>query len=232
MRSRGRRKSQGGNSILEFAVVMSFLLPMFAGAFSLGMTIARGIEVSNVCRDAAVLMVRSVFDPQSKLDLSQVQNQKLLMHGAAGLQMTTDNQGTPDPNGKGVVILSKIILVSDAECSAGIVPAPTGAPPWNASNCPNYGSYVFGYRVVIGNGGRWTSTLGTPPSAIIQSGGTISALNIASNTANRAQRFGAGGIMTLNPSTYALVSEMYADVSSLNIFSIFPTPILYSRTIS
>jgi hypothetical protein len=38
--------------------------------------------------------------------------------------------------------------------------------------------------------------------------------------------------MTLSPSIFALVSEMYADVSFLNFFSILRNPTLYARSIS
>ena len=119
--------------------------------------------------------------------------------------------------------------VGPTECSLGVIPAPSNAPPWNASNCPNYGQYVYAYRVGIGNTTRWSSTIGSPPSAIVQSNGTISAVNIATDTADIATSF---NLMTLSPSTFALVSEMWADVSSMNLFSIWHTPVIYSRSIS
>jgi hypothetical protein len=146
--------------------------------------------------------------------------------------MALNSSYAPDPNGKGVVILSKVILVGPNECSVGVIPTPSGAPPWNSSNCPNYNQYVFAYRVTIGNQTRWTSTLGAPPSGIVQSNGTISAVDIATNTSNRVSNMGTGGILTLQPSTFALFSEMFADVSYLNLFSIWQTPIIYSRSIS
>ena len=48
---------------------MVFLVPMFAGSFTIGMALAKDIQVSNVARDAVVLMVRAVTDPESGLDL-------------------------------------------------------------------------------------------------------------------------------------------------------------------
>jgi hypothetical protein len=218
--------------MLEFALVMSMLVPLFAGMFTLGMALAKGIQVTNVGRDAVVLMVRSNTDPNSGLYLSLTQNQRILIRAATGLGMNLDAQYDPDPNGKGVVILSKVVLVGPAECAIGIVPAPGGAPPWNATNCPNFGQYVFAYRVVIGNGTRWSGTLGAPPSGIVNANGTISAANIAANTANLATNMGAGGILTLTPSTFAMISETYVDVSYLNLFSIYQAPVIFSRTIS
>jgi Flp pilus assembly protein TadG len=226
-----RRPKQGGNTILEFALVMVFLVPMFAGAFTIGMALAKDIQVSNVARDAVVLMVRSVTDPESGLDLSQTQNQRIIVAAASGLGMNSDAQQDPSSTGNGVVILSKVVMVGPAECSLGVVPAPTPPFTWSAGNCPNYGSYTFAYRVVIGNGTRWSSTLGKP-GGTVQSNGTITAQDIATNTSDRVSNFATAANMTLTSGTFALVSEMYADVSFLNFFSILGNPTLYARSIS
>lgn len=234
-----RRKRENGNSILEFAIVMGVLVPMFAGLVTLSMALSRDIQVSSVCRDAVVLLVRSITDPSSGLDLSQTQNQRIVVAAASGLGMASDAQDDPSSTGTGVVILSQVIMVGPQQCDVGIVPNPAGVPNttppdygWSASNCPNFGQYAFAYRVVIGNGTRWSSQLGAPPSTDVLSNGTISAANIVSDTNNRATNMGTSGIMTLSLGTYALVSEMYADVSFLNLFSIWHAPILYARSIS
>ncbi len=225
------KRNERGNAILEFALVMVFLVPMFTGAFTIGMALAKGIQVSNVARDAAVLMVRSVTDPNSGLDLSLTQNQRIIVRAASGLGMNSNAQQDPDPNGKSVVLLSKVVMVGPAECSVGITPAPAGAPPWNSGNCPNYGQYVFAYRVVVGNGSKWSSTLGNPGGAI-QADGTISANDIATNSGDRVANFQPTTGMTLTPGAFALVSEMFADVSFLNFFSILSNPTMYARSIS
>ena len=225
------RRAEAGNTILEFALVMTFLVPMFAGAFTIGMALTKAIQVSNVTRDAVVLMVRSNSDPESGLDLSLTQNQRIIVSAAAGLGMNSDAQDDPNANGSAVVILSQVVMVGPTECSLGITPTPSGAPPWNAGNCPNFGSYVFEYRVVIGNGSRWTSTLGNP-GGTVQSNGTITAADIASNSSDRVANFNTVTGMTLSASTFALVSEMYADVSYLNFFSVMSNPVIFARSIS
>jgi hypothetical protein len=225
------RRAEAGNTILEFALVMTFLVPMFAGAFTIGMALTKAIQVSNVTRDAVVLMVRSNSDPESGLDLSLTQNQRIIVSAAAGLGMNSDAQDDPNANGSAVVILSQVVMVGPTECSLGITPTPSGAPPWNAGNCPNFGSYVFEYRVVIGNGSRWTSTLGNP-GGTVQSNGTITAADIASNSSDRVANFNTVTGMTLSASTFALVSEMYADVSYLNFFSVMSNPVIYARSTS
>jgi Flp pilus assembly protein TadG len=226
-----RRPKQGGNTIVEFALVMVFLVPMFAGSFTIGMALAKDIQVSNVARDAVVLMVRSVTDPESGLDLSQAQNQRIIVRAATGLGMNSDAQMDPSSTGNGVVILSKVVMVGPAECSLGVVPAPTSPFTWSAGNCPNYGSYTFAYRVVIGNGTRWSSAIGKP-GGTVQPNGTITNADIATNTSDRVSSFNTVTGMTLLPSTFALVSEMYADVSFLNFFSILGNPTLYARSTS
>src|ERR1700723_240864 len=120
------RTPEAGNTILEFALVMTFLVPMFAGAFTVGMALTKAIQVSNVARDAVVLMVRSNTDPNSGLDLSQTQNQRIIVQAAAGLGMASDAQDDPNPSGSSVVILSKVVMVGPTECSVGIIPAPHG----------------------------------------------------------------------------------------------------------
>lgn len=50
-------------------------------------------------------------------------------------------------------------------------------------------------------------------------------LQIPSPTAFRA-------ILTLPDDGYTLISEMYADISSINLFSIMSTPTLYARNMS
>jgi hypothetical protein len=229
MRNRSKQPAERGNTMLEFALTMSVLVPLFAGMFSIGMTLDKGIEVSNVCEEAVILMVEAVTDPTSGLDLSQTQNQRMIVRSATGLGMASDSSDDPSSTGNAAVILSKVIMVGPNECSLGVVPAPSNAPPWNSSNCPNYGQYVYAYRVGIGNTTRWSSNIGSPPSAIVQSNGTISAVNIATDTSDVATNF---TLMTLSPSTFALISEMWADISALNLFSIWHTPVIYSRSIS
>ena len=237
MRTR-RTKTQRGNTILEFALVMTFLVPLLAGAFTIGMALAKDIQVSNVNWNALVLLVTSQTNPNSGLDLSQTQNQRIVVRSAQGLNMASDASYDPSSTGGGVVILSKVILVGPATCALGVVPAPSGVPNttppnfgWTTTNCPNLGSYVFAYRIVIGNGTRWSSTLGAP-GGTVQSNGTITNSDIATNTSDQISNYAGITNQTLAADNFALISEMYADVSFLNFFNIMRNPTLYSRDIS
>jgi hypothetical protein len=240
-------KKEAGNVIIEFAVVVSFLVPMLAASFTIGMSMVKGIQSGNVCRDADVLFVRSQTDPQSGIDLSQATTQSIVIRAAQGLGMKAASSANPDPynpdpNGKGVVILTKVLLVGAAACAAG---NPAGHAPWTTANCPNYDTYVMASRINIGNNTTFGSRLGHEPS-LPQTKGNFTAADIANTSSLQIPTFativGQPGpapprfltttVCTSACDTYALISEMFVDISSLNLFSTMSTPILYHRNIS
>ena len=229
VRSKSREK---GQAMLEFALVTISLAFMFAGAFTIGSMLSKALQVSNITRSAAVLMVRSVTDPKADLNLVLPQNQAILMREASGLGMNNTGTYTPNPSGNGAIFLSKIILVGDNECAAGVSTIPGGVPPWTSGSCPNYNSYVFAYYVAIGNNTKWASVFGTPPSSTVQSDGTVSAVNIATNTNVQIPSATMANIITLTQSHYALVSETFADVSGIAVFSLYKPPVIYYRNIT
>jgi hypothetical protein len=219
--------------MLEFSIVSISLAFLFAGAFTVGALLNKALQVSNITRSAAVLMVNSVTNPKANLNLALAQNQRILIREANGLGMASDSQFDPYVgSGNGAIFLTKIILVGDTECAKGVTPIPTGAPPWNTSNCPNYNSYVFAYYVPIGNNTRWASSFGTPPSADLQSDGSLSDIKIAMDTGDQIAAAKMPTSITLAQSQYVLVSEMYADVSTIAIFSVYKPPVIYFHTIT
>jgi hypothetical protein len=224
-----RSKSESGQAMLEFSIVSISLAFMFAGAFTIGAMLNKALQVSNVTRSAAVLMVRAVTDPSSNLNLADTINQRILIREASGLGMASDSSYDPSSTGNGAIFLSQIVLVGANECADGVS---GGSAPWSTSNCPNYGSYAFEYFVKIGNTTRWASAFGAPPTADINSDGSISAANIATDTSNRVLTTTMTSVITLSASQYALVAETYADVSSVSVFSIFKPPVIYYRTIT
>jgi hypothetical protein len=230
--TQARRRTQKGQAIMEFGLIMISLAMMFAGAFTVGAMLNKALQVSNVTRSAAVLMVTSVTNPKADLNLVLPQNQRILIREASGLGMASDAQYDPSPTGNGAIFLSKIILVGNNECAAGITPIPSGVPPWTTATCPNYNTYVFAYYVAIGNNTRWASAYGTPPPAAIQSDGTASAANIASDTHLQVPNATVQASIILAPSQYALISETYADVGSVAVFGMYRPPVIYYRTIT
>ncbi len=223
LQSPRRRKRQSGNVMMEFALVAPFLMIMLAGTFTIGMSLNRSIQCSNVCRNANVLVVRGI-------NLQTTENQNMLVRSASGLGFNISGTDTPDPNGKGVIYVSKVIRVGNNECYAGIA-------NWNgsASTCANYGEYVIAQWVKIGNTTRWSSALGAPVTTLLSDGSVYDA-DIATNTSNRATGFSkvdnGTGIIFLNNSEFAFVGEVFADTTELNMLPWLQSPNIAVRTIS
>jgi hypothetical protein len=137
---RGRR----GNSLLEFALVSVFLVPLLFGTVNLGMNLGRSIQAAQVVRDIGHLYVR-------QLDFSIPASTNFALRLATGLGMTATG-------GEGVIILSKIMYIEDAQCIGfGLDPA----------LCPNRNKAVVVQRFVIGNASLRQSSFATPNPAIV-----------------------------------------------------------------
>jgi hypothetical protein len=218
-----RKRSQGGNTIVELALVTPFLMFLLTGSFTVGMSLNRSIQASNVLRNANVLMSR-------KVDLSRAENQRMLIRSASGLGMNVSGTFTPNPSGKGALVLSKVIRVGPVQCSLGI-------SGWNgtAATCPNFGQYVIAQRIGIANTSRWGSAIGNPTSAL-SSDGSVSDADIATVTTNRAIGFpnlpSDTGIVYMDNDTFAYVGEIFADVSELNFLPYVSAPEIKMMNIS
>ena len=55
-----RAKREGGNAIVEFALVATFLVSLLMGTFSIGMTLTRSVQAGVVSRDAGAMFMRYV----------------------------------------------------------------------------------------------------------------------------------------------------------------------------
>jgi hypothetical protein len=225
-----RSKSESGQAMLEFALVTISMTFMFAGAFTIGAMLNKALQVSNVTRSAAVLMVRSVTDTKADLNLALTQNQRMLIREAGGLGMAANAQYDPSATGNGAIFLSQVVLIGANECAKGT----TGqSPPWSSGNCPNYNNYVFAYYVPIGNTTRWASAFGHPSLADVELDGTITMQNMVMHSANAILPVSTvTSAITLSQSQYALISETYADISSVAVFGYWKPPVIYYRTIT
>jgi len=234
------KSGERGNSILEFALVASlFLVPMLAGSYDIGMSLVKALQAGQVCRDANILVVRGI-------DLSQSDNQSLVVKTASGLGMNLAGTNNPDPNGLGVVILSTIHRVSGNDCAAqGYAPSghlSDGVTP-NYPTCPNFLYYVFSRRIVIGNSGKLTSVMGSPGDTLA-SNGTLDPSQYVVDSVDRAGSFpnhsalqatdsGANsGLVFIPPGADGYIAEAAFDISSLNVFASPRMGTLYARHIS
>jgi hypothetical protein len=172
--------------MLEFALVISFAMPLLLYTFELGMALSRSIQVRTVNRDAGAMFVRNI-------DFSLPGNRQMLVRLARGL-------GIQDGGGDGVVILSQVMYVGDNECLAG------GFAPGSGS-CPNYEQYVFVKRYLLGDSSLRSSSLGTPSGNLIASDGTIGSRNYLTDPSCVAANF--GGILTLSPGEVSYISETF-----------------------
>lgn len=221
--SASRQLRQKGNVILEFALIAPFLMILLAASFTLGMSLNRSIQASNVARNANVLMVRNI-------DLSISENQQLLMRSAAGLGLNAPGSFLPSTTGNGILVLTKVLKVGPVQCSLGI-------SGWNGtpSTCPNYDQYVIAQRISLGNPEKGSSPLGNPTSAL-SSDGRLSDGDIAQVTSNRASGFrttpDADGILFLDLDSFAYVSELFVDISELSILPWLAAPNIAIRNVS
>jgi hypothetical protein len=216
--------------MLEFAVVAWVLLFMLAGSFDIGMTLIRSLQASELVRNASILQVDDVVAPTDSVDLSLTSTQAVLLRTAPSLGLALTN-GTyaPNPNGNGIVILSKIMNVGPIECSLG---NPTATAPWTTSNCPNYGSYVIARRINIGNTAQGTSAFGTPTDTP-NSSGNLTDAQIANDTGNAI----TGPLPTYITSSvgadqFTVVSELFVNTAGMTIFNIITSNYIYMRNFS
>lgn len=215
MRTIDRRKKRGesGNTLVEFALCMTFLTPLMLGLFSMGMNLTRNMQVTQVSRSTGLMYVRQI-------DFSILQNQRLIVRLTEGLGMKLNANYDPDPNGRGVVIVSQVTIPSDSDCAgAGLV----------GSACTNRGVPVITHRLRFGNTALRASDLGQPPANLIGSDGSVSANNYLTNTALRATNFSS--IITLNADEIAYVTETYFSSPDYDLPGWMTNTGVYARTI-
>lgn len=201
-----RRRAAQGSSLVEFALVIVFLVPILLGVFSIGMSLTMSVQASVVARDAGAMFMRYV-------DFSTSSNKSLIVRIARGMGMT-------ETGGNGTVILTQILRIGAAQC----------VPPYpNTAACPNFNRNVITRRVIIGNAALTTSTFGTPAAGIIASDGTISATNYLANATARADAFDA--LMTLGDGETAFISEAYFLTPHLDMPGFRTNTFVYQRNI-
>jgi len=179
-----KRKRQRGSAIVEFALVAVFLTPILVSMITVGFNTSRAIQVTQVTRDAASMYARFV-------DFSIQDNQEILVRLTQGMGMTLTG-------GNGVIILSKVTYIADADCTAG---GKTGA------DCTNRNKYVIRNRIVVGNKSYHASNLGTPSNTSLASNGD--ALNILTDATLQSNNFST--LLTLGTGEYAFVAESFFD---------------------
>jgi hypothetical protein len=204
---RRNARTERGNTLVEFALVSVFIVPLLMGTVNVGMGLARTIQASQVSRDAGHMFVRQV-------DFSLAGNKQIIVRLAEGTGMTIDG-------GRGVVTLTRVGYVGEADClAAGL----------STGECTNLNHPVIKQRLTIGNTSMRASNFGTPPSNLVASDGNISAGDYLTNPALRATGF--GGLLQLEPGELAYVSEAFFEAPEWSFpQTVFEGTGVYARTI-
>jgi hypothetical protein len=167
MATERRKKRQGGQELIEFALTTILLVGLLLNSFVTGMSLIRSIQVNQVCRDLANMYIHGAdFSTYTMQQLGQ-----RLAHGL-GLEIGSSFSGNRATNtsngGNALVTLSQIMYVgstTDPNCvSVG------------ASSCTNANSFVFMQRIQYGNGSltsRKPSSLGNPSTSAISAAGIV-----------------------------------------------------------
>jgi Flp pilus assembly protein TadG len=176
MRDR-KRKNQGG-AMLEFTLLIPVWLPLLLGTMWTGSAMIRGLQVTQVARDAGSMFCRGVdFSTGSGTNSNQI------------LTKVTQEIGTVTSSGTGVVIFSTLTYVGNSVCAlAGSAYHDNSIPPQHTSACTNYGKFVFTQRYIVGNTSLRSSDFGAPASADLDSTKqySIPITKYVTNTADRS----------------------------------------------
>jgi Flp pilus assembly protein TadG len=207
-----RNRSEKGNGLLEFAAVSIVVIPLFFGMVGAGIQLGRMNEAVQICRDAAHMYARGV-------DFSQTSNQNILVSLATGSGMTVSG-------GSGVIVMSQIIQVYQADCtSAGL----------SAGQCTNLNQLVFVNRLVTGNSGLRSSNYGTPPYALVNSQGNVAPSDYLTKpslvlTGSMATELTNAGL-TLNDGDVAYLTEFYESTPDLSFLGAGGSGGVYAKAI-
>lgn len=122
------KKSEQGNSVLEFALIAIPTIFMMLGVVVVGVDLGRSVQVAQISRDAGSMFVRGV-------PLYQTAAQGVVVRLGQNMNLQTTG-------GDGLVVLSKIIFIPDPSCGA------PGDPSY--ANC-TVGKNKLVQRIIFGD---------------------------------------------------------------------------------
>jgi hypothetical protein len=172
-----RSEQPRATTVRLYAVGALFLVPLSIGVLLVNNSASQNYNANEISRDVASMYAQGI-------DFSKTENRNIVLRAAEGLGVHIDQ-------GQGVLILSKIRTVHDADCSSD-----------QSANCPNKGYAVVTQRYVIGNPALRPSSFGTPASV---DGITGNVRNWAGDSSARAQDFTA----RLSPGEFTYAAECY-----------------------
>lgn len=200
--------SRRGAAALEFALSTFVWVPLLLGIYVIGFNLIRAIQVTQVTRDAANMFAKGV-------NFAETANQDVIYRVASGLDFKRSG-------GRGTLILSSVMYVGAAQCTAAGKAANTGS-------CPNLNHPVFTRRLVMGNALAATSAFGTPRSAIVATDGYITPASYLTESTARANSFNA--LLPLTAGEISYVVEMFQPSPDLDVPGFMSGTRVYARSL-
>jgi hypothetical protein len=167
MATERRKRTQSGQEIFEFALVVLLLVPTFLGAFIVGMNLIRSIQCNQMCRDLTDMYIHGAdFSTYSMQTMAQRLAQGLNLQ--IGSSFAGNSNSNTSNSGNGLVTVTQLMYVgtlTEPNCVAV-----------GAGNCTNVNSFVFTQQIVFGNGtlaSSSTQSLGTPSGATLTNSGIV-----------------------------------------------------------
>jgi Flp pilus assembly protein TadG len=207
-----------GQSVVEFAIALPFLVLMSIGSFAVGMILDRHLTLGQVVRNGGNMYARGI-------DFASDQNKNFIIDAATGLNLQLTS-------GSSAVWFSLLTRVpADAQCDNG---------SGGTRDCNNNGEVVIAQRYMIGdtNGTNMNSRLAAPgfPSSFVDKSGNASNEGDHENyfDMTEARATAAPGSVTnassgLQESEQLYVVEVVHRPSTIRFQGIFAPEIMYSR---
>jgi hypothetical protein len=167
MATERRKKRQGGQEIVEFALVGILFVPLLMGSFIVGMNLIRSNQANQVCRDLTDMYIHGA-------DFSTYGMQQVAQRLATGLglQIGSSFSGNSNANtgnaGNGIVTVSQIMYIGPTTSSS--------CTAVGAANCTNHDSFVYTERIQFGNSALISGTsvqMTAPTGATINNTGVV-----------------------------------------------------------
>lgn len=175
--------------MIELALIFTLAVPLLLGVSGIGVRLGRALDATQVTRDVAHMYALGT-------DFS--------LAGTQAIARTLSRDFNLSASGNGVLILSRVVKVFQADCNAAGVPG-----------CPNLNQTVFAQRIVVGNSSLRASSFGTPPPSYIDAQGNVSSANYCSHSTLIASGFEA--VLSLSQGQSAYLVEGYFSMPELNL---------------
>ena len=175
--------------MLELALIVAVSVPVLLGVSGLGIRLGRTLDATQVTRDVAHMYALGT-------DFS--------LSGTQTIARTLSREFSLTNTGTGVLILSRVVKVFQADCDAAGVPG-----------CPNRNQPVLAQRIVIGNATLRASAFGTPSAVYLDGQGNITSHNYCSQPSLVAVGFDS--VLSLLQGQSAYLVEGYFSMPEINL---------------